>query len=182
MTELEQILEAQRRWAAGRGISVDGAGRTPELEDNLYQPLHPQTQAEFEKGAGNELEGDMRSLRSSAALACNVFDPWRERPLRPLATACGADPDLARLRFEATFPTGLRGTPPHLDVLLDGDGTPTAIESKFTEIYSPGRHGGFAEAYFKREELWPPGLASARSLARSGSTRWTSARWMRPSS
>jgi len=96
----------------------------------------------------------MRSLRSSAALACNVFDPWRGRPLAALAAACGADPGIEDLRFEATFPTGLRGTPPHLDVVLEGGGVPTAIESKFTEIYSPGRHAGFPESYFKSEALW----------------------------
>jgi hypothetical protein len=36
------------------------------------------------------------------------------------------------MRFEMTFPTGLGGTPPHLDLFADGDST-VAVESKCTE-------------------------------------------------
>jgi hypothetical protein len=36
------------------------------------------------------------------------------------------------MRFEMTFPTGLGGTPPHLDLFAEGDST-VAVESKCTE-------------------------------------------------
>lgn len=162
---VERVLERQRRWASTRGLVVDGASRTEALEDNLFQPLNPATLQEYAQGAGNELEGDIRSLRSSAALACNVFDYWRGRDLSAIAEACGADPRVTEVSFERQFPTGLRGIPPHLDVVLEGNGAlPTAIESKFTEIYGPD-HGTFRPSYFERADLWE-GLASCLDLAK----------------
>jgi len=159
---LKQIVDTQRGWAmaAGRGLPVNEQVRVPTYQQNLFRPLHPLTRREYERGAGHELKGDMRSLRSSAALVCNVFDYWRAQELGTLARACEADPRSCCLAFEATFPTGLSGTPPHLDVLLYGGGArPTAIESKFTE-WLQGPHNGFSGSYFN-DGVW-------RDLPRSG--------------
>jgi hypothetical protein len=135
------------------------------LDDNLFVPLHPDTHREFEEGAGNELAGDLRSLRSSAGLACNVFDYWRSHPSEPLAQACGVEGSSCRVSFERKFPTGLGGTPPHLDVVLETEkGPPTAIESKFSELYGPA-HNDFRESYFAREAVWG-GLPRSLDLAR----------------
>ena len=175
------LVEAQRRWAQARGISTDAQGRTLDLEHNLFRPLRPETRAEFARGAGCELggpdaPGSLQSLRSSAALVCNVFDYWRGRDLAPIAAACGADPRATGVSFERRYPTGLTGMPPHLDVVLDGEGTlPTAIESKFTECYHPPDNQ-MVDSYFESPQLWdqlPRCHKIAREL-RAEPRRWKS--------
>ena len=167
---LAKIIESQRRWAALRSISLDSHGRTTGLDANLFTPLSDETLNDFKDGAGNELDGDLRSLRSSAALACNVFEPWKRVGPGRIAEACGCDPAATSLRFERKLPTGLSGTAPHLDVVIDGSGTtPIAIESKFAEIYDE-IHNEFAESYFDREDIWK-GLAGCRAVAESIRTK-----------
>ncbi len=89
---------------------------TTSLDDNLFQPLHPDTAADLTAGDGYKLgrggRSKLHALHSSAALACNVFDYWRGRPLAPIAAACGADPAVTGLRFEARHPTSAGGAPP----------------------------------------------------------------------
>lgn len=146
---------AQVEWAASRNIEFDPQGYTLRLEDNLFQPLNEGTLAELSAGAGDELgtgarRGKMQALHASSGLAVNVFDYWRDRPREPLARALGIDSTIDGIQFERTFPTGMQGTPPHLDVTLTlGDGRVIAIESKFLEAY-PGRAHvrPFRETYF----------------------------------
>jgi hypothetical protein len=139
------------------------------VEDNLFIPFRTETEAEFGRGAGGELgspgaPGSMGSLRSSAALAVNVFDAWRGTKLAPLTELIAADRWADRLRFEVTYPTGLRGIPPHLDVVIDREGgIPVAIESKFTEVYSPAKNE-FRPSYFEDPGLWD-GMTRTRRLA-----------------
>lgn len=84
-------------------------------------------------GAGQELAGKLRAAHSSAALAVNTFGQWRTNPASlQIAGLTG----FVSLRFEATFPTGLGGTPPHLDLHADG-AIPIAVESKCTEWMKP---------------------------------------------
>jgi hypothetical protein len=55
-----------------------------------------------------------RSPQSAAALALNTFLPWQRAPHQlTLAGWTGFD----AVQFEVRCPTGLRGTPPHLDLL-----------------------------------------------------------------
>ena len=105
------------------------------MESNLLRPLSPSARGGFEKGAGSELAGNMRALHSSSALVANFFDYWTDREKSPLLSAMGICPDGGEsLDFEVLFPTGLGGTPPHLDVALTfGSGFVVAIEAKFTE-------------------------------------------------
>ncbi len=106
----------------------------------------------------------MASLRSSSTLVVNVFDPWRERDVSLLSSLFAADRLANRLRFEVQYPTGLRGIPPHLDVVIDEPGyIPLAIESKFTEVYSPA-HNDFRDSYFEKPGLWD-GFGHIRELA-----------------
>ena len=156
---LERIIASQTAWATRNGVPLNASSRCANVEDNLFSPLNEDTAAEFGGGAGDELgtpesPGSMASLRSSSALAVNVFDAWRGRDLSPLAPLLAASEAAARVRFEVTYPTGLRGIPPHLDVVIDHPGgSPVAIESKFTEIYAPA-HNDFRPSYFEDPDLW----------------------------
>ncbi len=133
------------------------------LSDNLFAPLSAPSEEEFRNGDGDELgqpgkRGKMQALHSSSALAANVFDYWRCRDARPLATALGVPVPIVKIEkieFEQKFPTGLPGHAPNLDVVLRlSTRSLIAIESKFLEPY--GAHGpGFKETYFTSEPgLW----------------------------
>ena len=169
---LEHIQKRQRQWADGRGIQYNQAnGPVLNLADNLFSALNPATASEFKAADGSELgtagsATTMSSLHSSSALVCNVFDYWRGRELAPLLRACGIQDSLDDLRFEQRFPTGLRGKPPNLDLLLsrNGKSPATAIEGKFTEPFQPRDHGGFSFSYFRSKGLWA-GLERCRALA-----------------
>jgi hypothetical protein len=80
-------------------------------------------------GAGRELDGKLCAAHSSAALAVNAFGPWR---IGPGALSLAGITGFLSVRFEATCPTGLGGTPPHLGLLAEGDAI-VAVESKCTE-------------------------------------------------
>ena len=91
---LERIIASQTAWATRNGVPFDGSSRCANVEDNLFLPLNEDTAEEFGGGAGDELgtpeaPGSMASLRSSSALAVNVFDAWRGRDLSPLAPLLG---------------------------------------------------------------------------------------------
>ena len=168
MDPIERVLRQQAHWARSRGLELEGSS-CARLEDNLFRPLRDATRAEFAAGAGDELgsgskPGSMASLRSSAALAVNVFDAWRGSDLAALVGALGTDARVRELAFEQRFPTGLEGLPPHLDVVLGGEqARPTAIECKFTEPYGHP-HNDFRPSYFARNDIWE-GLGATRKLA-----------------
>ena len=128
-------------------VQLDHIGYVAHFRDNLLPGVHPADfEADLRQGRGNELEGKFRAAHSSSALVVNCFAPFRERTeqLR-LGTFAGFN----SLRFEAKCPTGLGGTPPHLDVLVDGAERVVGIESKCTEFLSP-HTAGFAPAYRNR--------------------------------
>jgi len=142
VTGLQTVKARQRVWAENLGIDLDHDGYTITLEQNLFHPLSDACRAEFAGGDGSELRkagvrGKIQALHSSAALACNFFDYWRDRDLALLAAAFGLSASPCRLAFEQKFPTGLGGIAPNMDVVLYlPDGEIFAIESKFTEPYS----------------------------------------------
>lgn len=166
---LNEVIASQTAWAERHGIPFDASSRCGSVQDNLFMSLNPHSAEEFGGGAGGELgtpeePGSMASLRSSSALAVNVFDAWRDGDPTPLAPLLNSDPSADRVRFEVTYPAGLRGIPPHLDVVIDRPGGfPLAIESKFTEIYSPS-HNEFRPSYFESPELWS-GFEQTREVA-----------------
>ncbi len=165
------VIEGQVRWAIAlprRGHVLD------RIENNLFLPLHPATLADFARGAGDELgrgggTAKMRSLRSSSALACNVFDPWRGVPLGPLAAALELDGQYTELAFEQKLPHGLKGISPNLDVMLFGrTSRPAGIEGKFCEPYDHTHQRPALDAkYFPAERRrWAEvGLPRAQRLA-----------------
>jgi hypothetical protein len=173
-SSIPSVIEQQTRWAKGRGLEAKNA-YLASVSDNLRDgELSVRTEKEFRKGDGGELrEGGvrpakMRALRSSAALAVNVFDYWRSpRDAAPLQQALELTDRITEICFEQPFSTRLPGHPPNLDVViaLEGGGK-IAIESKFTEWLSP-RKLSFDPKYFPVEkDLWSSkGLPNCQALA-----------------
>ena len=130
----------------GEGV-LDPAGPrhyTAVIEDNLVDGIPLDTvRAAFAAGAGHELASKMRAAYSSSALAINSFAPW----LQSLdALALAGRRGFRSLNFEVPCSTGLRGTAPHLDVVVEQLDTVVAIESKCLEPLSGGT-GEFSSSY-----------------------------------
>jgi hypothetical protein len=136
-----QLLEAAIH--ARPRAQFDAAGYALRLEDNLVDGVSRELfEDDYRAGAGHELERKMRAAHSSSALVVNTFAPWRKNPSTLfLANATGFN----ALRFEAVFPTGLGGTPPHLDLFADG-AAPVAVESKCLEYLTP-KTAAFSRSY-----------------------------------
>lgn len=136
MDDAGAVREEQKSWAVANGIPFDSRGYIPDVDLNLRALLSSAAREAFERGAGSELTGRMRALHSSSALAVNFFDYWTHRDKVPLLSALGVDGKNAdSLEFEARFPTGLGGTPPHLDVamwLSSGEVSPWRASSPST--------------------------------------------------
>lgn len=155
----ELISIQQRTWAQNRGIRIDEDGYTLHLKDNLFLLPSRETREEFKSGRGSELgtrnsRGKMQALHSSSALVVNVFEYWRSRDIGDIARVLGAPSGVTRLQFEQRHPTGLGGTPPHIDVELRGTDWALAIESKFCEPYQPHARTNLAPSYFSKRDLW----------------------------
>ena len=133
------------------GIALDEHGYTRSLVENLVSCVEV---ADFEvdvaQGSGNELAGKFRAAHSSTALAVNCFAPFKRKLLE--LRLCGLE-DFSSLRFEAKCPTGLRGEPPNLDVVLERGERVVAVESKCTEHLLP-HVADFAPSYL--DEICDP--------------------------
>lgn len=138
-------LEALRAGAMAVAPTVryDAKGYAGRWEDNLMPSLPLEAVAgDLRSGAGQELGGKLRAAHSSAALAINCFGLWRLAPERlDLAGRSG----FTYMQFEAKAPTGLGGTPPHLDLLAVGAKV-VAVEAKCTE-WMNGKEAKFASSY-----------------------------------
>ena len=159
MEDARAVRDGQKAWALENGVPFDSAGYVDDVEMNLRQPLSAAAREAFEKGAGSELAKHMRALHSSSALVANFFDHWTSRDKTPLLYALGiSDKRAERLDFEARFPMGLGGTPPHLDaVLWLSSGEAIAVESKFTEHLRRSTRGKsrFEPSYLPEQRgLW----------------------------
>jgi hypothetical protein len=169
-------MRDQRQWARFRGIAIDRNGYVTDPRDNLFLPLSPAFEQALIAAGGGELKAQrhlppkLQAPHSSAVLAINVFQYWEGRMGTELPLALGCDGALASLAIERQYPTGLRGTPPTLDVVLTlADGRLLAIESKFTEWRTTQRPklDEFQEKYLDRERaLWDAvGLPACQRLA-----------------
>ena len=100
------LAEALRHDRGRRAMSADG--RIRRRSDLLIEGVEDNQLPEaFDRSR-------LRSPDSSAALAINAFLPWQQAPAElPLGGWTGFD----AIQFEVRCPTGLRGTPPHLDLL-----------------------------------------------------------------
>ena len=185
----QDIRDVQIAWAKSQGLSIDDKGYVDHVDANLWKPLSAHARAAYEKGAGSELEGHMKALHASSALVVNFFDYWTDKPKAPLLSALGIDADdIQSLDFEAQFPTGLGGTPPHLDLAITlGSGAVIGIESKFTEYLdrSTQGRGSFRPSYFPTSEgLWQPKACrpARRWLRNCATTSISSSTWTRGNS
>ena len=171
MNPKQKIVEDQKAWAKSKGLSFDPKGYARDAETNLRRPLSACALRGFNNGAGSELAGHMKALHSSSALVANFFDYWTGRDKCGLLSALEIDVcNVESLEFEAQFPTGLGGTPPHLDVAIAlNSGVVIGIESKFTEHMGRSTKGKseFEPSYFPHSGgLWAGvGLPECQGLA-----------------
>jgi hypothetical protein len=85
----------------------------------------------------------LKTAHSATALAINSFLPWLSVPDQlPIAGWVGFD----AVQFEVRCPTGLRGTPPHLDLLALREGVAVAVTVRCTE-YLGRRKSTVAPSY-----------------------------------
>ena len=137
------LADGLRRSSPGVNLSDNGYVNAPT--ENLLQGLHfGDFRSDFDQGSGNELVGKFLAAHSSSALGANSFGPFKTDPgaLRLL----GQD-GFHRLDFERKCPNGLRrGTPPNLDLLVEGERSIVAVESKCLEYLSP-KPAAFSPAY-----------------------------------
>lgn len=160
---------AGRSHASSRG---GPAGRDPELHQRLSRALAAKLQdaigaarfapdGRLESWAdalvpgvdGALLDGAARDLclaglrrpASPTALAVNSFLNWR---LRPGGLELAGEGGFRELHFGARCPTGVRGTPPLLDVVAIGAGTVVAVTAQGADYLGAGRGAGdLAPAY-----------------------------------
>jgi hypothetical protein len=181
---LDSIQNRQDKWA----VTVPRDTKYPlyvrSLDTNLFlHGLCPQTEADFRKGDGSELNdaktrpAKMRALVSSSALAVNFFDPWRGETLADLGAALSLNAPVMSLHFEykpSNYPVKPRS--PNLDLMLTlEDGQRVAVESKFAEPYrSPGEGSVISGRYFPPHlALWTEaGLDGAQALANTLAPSW----------
>ncbi len=146
----------------------------PEM--NLLTCIKPDLiKEDYLKGGGHEWKEKFRAIHSSAALTANTFGRWKIDPSR--LTFCGYT-GFDKPELEAKCPTGLGGTPPHLDVLLTSTDTVIGIESKllepltmtkpkFSDSYSKERLPLCEDAWWKlleRVRQWPSSHLDAAQL------------------
>ena len=111
--------------------SINAQGYVPRNWDNLIDGVCPgDFEADLSGGDGDELGRKFRAVDSSSALVVNAFAPFRRR-IRDLGLPTGGRFD--SITFERKCSAGMTGTPPHLDVVLEGPGSVVGIESKLKE-------------------------------------------------
>jgi len=131
---------ATRRLAANLGpdaLRDSPPGYTYDPRDNLiYTVSEDDFWSDLEDGAGGQLIESASAppkfcaACSSAALAVNTFGPFRHRPEHLSLLGMSG---FQEFQFEKQLPTGLQGTPPHLDAFAVAGGHVVCIESKFLE-------------------------------------------------
>ena len=131
------------------GKNIDEKGYVKTVEENLLPGVTLEMfQDDLEGGSGNELEGKFKAVHSSSALAVNTFAPFKKDPSKlHLAGITG----FKTIQFEKQCPTGLKGTPPNLDLLAESETDVVGVESKFLEYLTP-KKPHFADSY-KKENL-----------------------------
>lgn len=185
MNSYQFIIQKQIHWALRHGIKLIGSAGdrgkeayAKKLKQNLFQALSELTRDAFSKGKGGELSPSkagickMQAVHSSAALAVNIFEYWRNYgSIEPVLRACRlAQIREAHLEFEAPLPIAdiikRRKFPvdPHIDVLIRGTSFHLGIESKFSEAYCYRGHKGLKPAYLAWQSLWTD-IPASRQLA-----------------
>lgn len=137
----EMLLDA--KWIMRDGllssnpaVIVDEKGYVTDWRSNLLPMINPAlVEPDFRSGKGNELDRKFLAAHSSAALAVNVFGPFRDGLTSFPLPGVG---EVKLEQFERKYPTGVSGrVPPHLDASARGVQGPVAIESKCLEYFTP---------------------------------------------
>ena len=152
---LGQRLDEQLRRAAYQGRPALGP------RGGVWIGQKPDTAARKGSAASSVPASPARSRPAGVAgmLVHDSFQPWKSRLDRlVLAGAHGFE----ELRFDARCPTGVRGTPPHLDVLAVRPGGLVAVSAKGGS-YLVHREKGLVEAYTTLPAM--PGLEPWQELA-----------------
>jgi len=157
-TSLAQQYAAllQRTWRVALGTSAFGHdGRLVDWRAGLLPSL-----AGLDEGAARGVfdPSRLRQPDTAGAMALNSFLPWREIPERLHFAGYGP---FAELRYLARCPTGVRGTPPTLDLLATKGADLVAVAARGVDYlgHKPTR---LAAAY--RAVTLPDGMAGWQSL------------------
>jgi len=114
---------------SGKQLDENGYVSTPQ--ENLLPKINlVDFETDYQQGSGNELDNKFLAIHSSSALVANSFAPWRKMPSELFL--CGKS-GFKEISFEKKCPTGLRGTPPNLDLFVKGEGVIIGVESKLSE-------------------------------------------------
>lgn len=145
MTLQSHLVETiKQKLRSSSGLSCDLQGYVSKPEENLLPGVClDHFKEDLSNGGGRELERKFLAVHSSSALAVNSFCPFKDHP--EALTVLGRK-GFTHLSFEKQLPTGLRGTPPNLDVFLTGNPHTVAIESKFLEYLTP-KMAEFSDSY-----------------------------------
>jgi hypothetical protein len=146
------------------GRSLIEPGYTDTLRQNIVPEVSDAALAriieDLSHGDGAELTADDQgrakacAAYSSCALAVNTFGGWQGERLRSLRLL--GEEGFSRLRFEAKFPTGMRGKSPNLDLVAERGRSLIAVESKCLEYLTP-KPPEFRDSYAAQfEEIASP--------------------------
>lgn len=169
---IRAIGREQRAWASRRGVEVDDADLTEDVDANLFTPVSHELRLRLERQSPgllgeHEKAGEMAALCSTAALVHNVFDYWRGRAAGSVQQALGETPGEAALdlRFAATATraqTNARHRHGVADALLRSGTRSTVVAASFLEPYS--LVDNHPEAATLEEDASWRGLESCRNL------------------
>ena len=170
----EYIISKQIQWAYRNNIILIGSkgnrGRkayTQKLDDNLFEPLLPETEKNFKEADGGELTGNpckMQAVHSSSALGVNVFQYWKKINQVPAIAVvckfCNTGNTFSQgINFEVKYPiSGKFPRSPNIDVVINNSPKSRfkvfAIECKFSEAYYSGAHSGISPKYIELNKVW----------------------------
>ena len=102
--------------------------------------------------------GRLRHPETASAMALNSFLPWRDRPGELMLAGQGP---FTELRFAARCPTGVRGTPPLLDLLAASGDSLVAVAARGPDYL--GRKPSRLAAAYSGATL-PDGMAEWQAL------------------
>ncbi len=102
--------------------------------------------------------GRLRHPETASAMALNSFLPWRNRPAQLFLAGQGP---FSELRFAARCPTGVRGTPPLLDLLAASGDQMVAVAARGPDYL--GRKPSRLAAAYSGATL-PDGMAGWQAL------------------
>lgn len=128
-------------------IPVDHNGYLSDIKANLIPNVTiSDFKADLNSGSGNELKNKFKAIHSSSALAINHFGYFKRNIEELELLSIG---EFSKICFEKKLPTGLKGTPPNLDLYIENSNYLIGIESKYLE-YLHSKKMEFSQSYQKR--------------------------------